>query len=128
MTDRRIIPSSIAIVRQGSGRVLMGNRRKDDRNFTGWSFPGGQINEGETPREACLRELEEETGLKGIIVRSLGVHTSPHPTKPRDYEIHAFEVVLEDPRPRRSSRSSSPRFARRLAPSVATPSGVRHEP
>lgn len=32
-----------------------------------WVFPGGKIEDGENPREAALREFEEETGLKGEI-------------------------------------------------------------
>lgn len=28
-----------------------------------WNFPGGGIEEGETPDEACIREVKEETGL-----------------------------------------------------------------
>ncbi|GBG30713.1 Nucleoside diphosphate-linked moiety X motif 8 [Hondaea fermentalgiana] len=28
------------------------------------SFPGGHIDQGETPEEACIRELHEETGLR----------------------------------------------------------------
>lgn len=31
-------------------------------------FPGGNIEEGETPKEAALREVEEELGLKDIDV------------------------------------------------------------
>jgi 8-oxo-dGTP diphosphatase len=31
----------------------------------------------ETPEEACLRELNEETGLEGKIVRLLGVYSQP---------------------------------------------------
>ena len=33
-----------------------------------WLVPGGGMEEGETPRECCVREVEEETGL---IVRPL---------------------------------------------------------
>lgn len=39
-----------------------------------WSFPKGNIEKGETPETAALRELAEETGLPGAslrIVRSL---------------------------------------------------------
>lgn len=29
-----------------------------------WSFPGGWVEDGQTPREAALRELSEETGIE----------------------------------------------------------------
>jgi mutator protein MutT len=36
-----------------------------------WNFPGGGIEEGETPEEACLREVEEETGFKVRVIKLL---------------------------------------------------------
>ena len=35
-------------------------------HWTGWEFPKGGIEEGETEKIAVLRELKEETGLKAI--------------------------------------------------------------
>ncbi len=29
-----------------------------------WSIPGGVVNENESPRQACIREIKEEIGLK----------------------------------------------------------------
>ncbi len=47
-----------------NGRVLI-TRRKPDGLLGGlWEFPGGRIEEGETPQEACIREICEEVGLK----------------------------------------------------------------
>lgn len=50
-----------------SGRVLMTQRSPyhgDDEETKGtWEFPGGSIDEGETPLQAALREFGEETGL-----------------------------------------------------------------
>jgi 8-oxo-dGTP pyrophosphatase MutT (NUDIX family) len=37
-----------------------------------WSLPKGKLEEGESPEEAALREVEEETGLRCAIVRPAG--------------------------------------------------------
>jgi 8-oxo-dGTP pyrophosphatase MutT (NUDIX family) len=50
----------------GSARdLLLTERAHDMRSHPGQvSFPGGSIDPGETPRQAALREAEEETGLR----------------------------------------------------------------
>lgn len=37
---------------------------KRNKHWTGWEFPKGGIDEGETEKETAIREVFEETGLK----------------------------------------------------------------
>jgi 8-oxo-dGTP diphosphatase len=40
-----------------------------------WGIPAGRMNHYEDPREACLRELREETGLDGRVIDLVGYST-----------------------------------------------------
>lgn len=58
---------------KGSGAVLLTRRSGGLRNHAGqWAFPGGGIDEGESPEQTALRELEEEVGLRLPADRVLG--------------------------------------------------------
>jgi A/G-specific adenine glycosylase len=46
-----------------SGRVLVARRPEDGLLGGLWEFPGGKVEEGETPAEAARREVREEVGL-----------------------------------------------------------------
>jgi len=47
----------------GDGRVLL-VQRPEGKSLAGqWEFPGGKVEEGETPEIALIRELEEELGI-----------------------------------------------------------------
>lgn len=48
------------------GGVFVGQRR--DRFEDAWQMPQGGIDDGETPRDAALRELQEETGVSPDLV------------------------------------------------------------
>lgn len=59
------------------GKIFVG-RRIDNPAGDAWQMPQGGIEDGEDPREAALRELEEETGISAklvdIIARSKDEH------------------------------------------------------
>ncbi|MGA8943121.1 MAG: NUDIX hydrolase [Thermoactinomyces sp.] len=52
--------------RNGKIEILM----IEDR-FGKWTLPKGKLEPGETDEQTALREIEEETGIRGRIVRSL---------------------------------------------------------
>src|SRR5215475_9192891 len=35
----------------------------------GWILPKGSVDDGERPRQAAIREAEEEAGLRGVVAR-----------------------------------------------------------
>lgn len=57
-----------------------------------WNFPSGKI-EDEAPRDAVLRELREETGLIGEVVRSGDSFTVD--TDDGKFEIYPFLVKVD---------------------------------
>lgn len=56
----RFRKNAAAIIENSEGLILAGERR----NIRGaWQLPQGGVDEGETPEQAVLREIKEETGI-----------------------------------------------------------------
>ena len=53
------------------GRKVLLIQVKNMKGKKIWTFPKGHIEAGETPRQAALREVLEETGYKAVIVRPM---------------------------------------------------------
>ena len=57
-----MLVSAVALIDR-DGRVLLA-QRPEGKSMAGlWEFPGGKIEDGETPEAALIRELEEELGI-----------------------------------------------------------------
>ncbi|MCX6450552.1 MAG: NUDIX hydrolase [Actinobacteria bacterium] len=65
----------LVIDASGTKGLLIGRRDIKDqkRERLLWSLPKGHIEEGETPEQAAIREVQEETGIESEIARALGV-------------------------------------------------------
>jgi 8-oxo-dGTP pyrophosphatase MutT (NUDIX family) len=59
----------------GTKGLLIGRRdlKDETREKLLWSLPKGHLEEGETPQQAAIREVAEETGILSEIHRELGV-------------------------------------------------------
>lgn len=71
----KISTGCAAVILDDDRRKILLTRRSDNGQ---WCLPSGRIEPGESVAEACLRELREETGLTGEIVRLVGVYSNPH--------------------------------------------------
>ena len=58
-----------AVLRDVQGRVLLARRPQGKQHAGYWEFPGGKVEQGESPQAALVRELVEE----------LGIHVQPGP-------------------------------------------------
>ena len=68
-----------------------------------WTLPGGGVDHGESPHDAVVRELYEETGLRALSSRLVDVH-DVHVVAPgrgdhyEDYHgVHLLYAVTVDP-------------------------------
>ncbi|MFK7904728.1 MAG: 8-oxo-dGTP diphosphatase MutT [Chitinophagales bacterium] len=61
-----IIEVTAAVLKR-EGKILIAQRKEGDRLAGKWEFPGGKIEEGESPEVCLQRELQEEFGVETRI-------------------------------------------------------------
>jgi ADP-ribose pyrophosphatase YjhB (NUDIX family) len=106
----RVVPCVGAVVHDAAGRLLL-VRRGHDPHRGSWSLPGGRIETGESPEQAVVREVREETGLDVLPERAVG-----HVTIPGDgvvFDVLDFACTLSTPgqRPIPGDDAAEARFA-----------------
>jgi len=75
------------------GRVLLGQRRKGDRHPFKWEFPGGKVEQGESPRQALIRELREELLIEAKIGAELARYEHDYPSGSR---VHLLFFAVKE--------------------------------
>ncbi|MEJ5218002.1 (deoxy)nucleoside triphosphate pyrophosphohydrolase [Cognatishimia sp. D5M38] len=77
---KSVLVSAVCLIDR-DGRVLLA-QRPEGKSMAGlWEFPGGKVEDGETPEVALIRELEEE----------LGINTWESCLAPLTFASHAYE-------------------------------------
>jgi A/G-specific adenine glycosylase len=58
---------AVAIITNDQGEILVQQRPLDAMLGGLWEFPGGKVEDGETPADAAVREAREELGLEIVL-------------------------------------------------------------
>ena len=58
----------IVVKDEGGPKVLVAQHS----GHKGWDFPKGHVEAGESPEQAAVREVDEETGVKAEVVEKVG--------------------------------------------------------
>ena len=82
------------------GKLLVCQRTRHQTMPLKWEFPGGKIEEGEQPRDALRRELDEELGIQATIGDELARVQHEYPNggmvELRFYVVRQYQGKLEN--------------------------------
>lgn len=82
------------------GRILICQRTRHQPMPLKWEFPGGKIEEGEQPRDALRRELDEELGIAATVgdevVRLVHRYPGGNSVELRFFDVREYKGELEN--------------------------------
>ena len=91
MESRKTIKVVAAVIRAGD-RIFATQRGYGDFKG-GWEFPGGKIEEGETPQEALVREIREELETEIAVGELIDTIEYDYPTFHLSMDCFWAEIV-----------------------------------
>lgn len=91
---KQVMSFADSVVRDNQGRILMLLRCADDEfEPNKWGLAGGKIEAGETPQEACVRELKEETDLDAKSCYKIGTKSLPNGGMITYYSVYVGDTT-----------------------------------
>ena len=96
MKTIRVVAAIIKATNEYGEPIIFATQRGYGDLKGGWEFPGGKIEEGESPQEALVREIKEELETEIIVGELIDTIEYDYPTFHLSMDCFWAEIVSGD--------------------------------
>lgn len=96
MKTIRVVAAIIKATNQKDEPIIFATQRGYGDFKGGWEFPGGKIEEGETPQQALIREIMEELETEIVVGELIDTIEYDYPTFHLSMDCFWAEIVSGD--------------------------------
>ncbi len=96
MKTIRVVAAIIKAINENGEPIIFSTQRGYGDFKGGWEFPGGKIEEGETPQEALVREIKEELETEIVVRELIDTIEYDYPTFHLSMDCFWAEIVSGD--------------------------------